>query len=185
MKYCCESIPDLALKMQELYWKTLVSVQSCDINKIREELFKKESALKSHINKLHIGSDTQYGSLLKNYVDSINSMKVQYNELHQHVNEKMMIFIVGNGNAGKSTLLNALVGADIAKTDELPNTWKIDVYSPDVEVGKAEIHYINGEIKYVTEIEAKRIIDEEEIKTKEGKDKFNYYDKKRDQKVSY
>ncbi|ETI89662.1 MAG: hypothetical protein Q612_NSC00138G0002, partial [Negativicoccus succinicivorans DORA_17_25] len=38
-----------------------------------------------------------------------------------------MILIMGNGNVGKSTLLNALVGKEVAKTNLLPTTWKIDV----------------------------------------------------------
>lgn len=42
--------------------------------------------------------------------------------------QPFMLFVVGVGKAGKSSLVNALVGADVAPKSVVPLTWKIDTY---------------------------------------------------------
>lgn len=43
-------------------------------------------------------------------------------------NEKLLIMIVGEGKFGKSSLINALYGSEVAPVSRLPKTWKIDIY---------------------------------------------------------
>ena len=76
--------------------------------------------------------------------------------------DKKMILIVGDGNVGKSTLLNALVGEEVAKTNYLPTTWKIDVYSPELSKDNAIIKYKTGKQETLSVEEAKQKINEEE-----------------------
>ncbi len=40
----------------------------------------------------------------------------------------LLVMVVGEGNFGKSTLLNALVGKPVAPVSKLPKTWKVDLY---------------------------------------------------------
>lgn len=57
--------------------------------------------------------------------------------------EPLSVFVVGEGNFGKSTLVNALLGlgVEIAKSDFLPLTWHITRYVPDSRGERFEIHY--------------------------------------------
>ena len=87
--------------------------------------------------------------------------------------DKKMILIVGDGNVGKSTLLNALVGEEVAKTNYLPTTWKIDVYSPELSKDNAIIKYKTGKQETLSVEEAKQKINEEEKKSKESKKIYN------------
>ncbi len=53
------------------------------------------------------------------------------------IEQPLMIMVVGEGNVGKSTLINALVGSDVAPVSRLPTTWKVDVYEA-CEAGEEE-----------------------------------------------
>lgn len=70
---------------------------------------------------------------------------------HRHVieeglkrtREPISVFVVGEGKFGKSTLINALAGYEIATVNFLPATWHITRYIPPEksDSGKIEIHY--------------------------------------------
>lgn len=49
-------------------------------------------------------------------------------ERRRDVGRPFMLFVVGVGKAGKSSLINAIVGADVAPKAIVPLTWKIDTY---------------------------------------------------------
>lgn len=70
--------------------------------------------------------------------------------------EPLKIMIVGEGKSGKSTLLNALVGREVAEVDDLPKTWCINVYYNATGKEYAELVY-KDEIKIVSLEEAKKI----------------------------
>lgn len=44
------------------------------------------------------------------------------------IKELFMLMVIGEGNYGKSTLINSLFNKDVAPVSRLPKTWKIDVY---------------------------------------------------------
>lgn len=79
------------------------------------------------------------------------------------------ILIAGMGKFGKSTLLNALAGAELAETDFLPNTWRIDVFDPTATRGPAKFVFRNGEVKTCPVEAARKAIDDEERKTAASK----------------
>ncbi|MCB9524170.1 MAG: dynamin family protein [Myxococcales bacterium] len=54
-----------------------------------------------------------------------------------------MLFVVGVGNAGKSSLINALAGRKIAPQSIQPLTWKIDAYEP-ADSSRAVLRWDNG-----------------------------------------
>mgnify|MGYP001015502329 CR=1 FL=1 len=41
--------------------------------------------------------------------------------------QPVYVMIVGDGKRGKSTLLNALIGQNLAEVNFLPKTWRIDL----------------------------------------------------------
>jgi len=62
----------------------------------------------------------------------------------QDLEEPLKFMIVGEGKSGKSTLLNALVGKEIAEVDDEPKTWCINVYRNTEAVPYVELIYADG-----------------------------------------
>ena len=79
-----------------------------------------------------------------------------------------LLFIMGLGNYGKSTLINALLQEKVIETSDIPNTWKLDLFiKSDNE--KVEITY-NDEREIVKSLSrGKKILKEEEDKFKTSK----------------
>lgn len=75
------------------------------------------------------------------------------------------IFITGMGKFGKSTLLNALAAAELARVDFLPNTWRIDVFDSTAPADQVRIVSRDGSVRMCSVAEARRIVDSEEEKT--------------------
>ena len=159
----------LANMMEELYSNLILAERKKKIENYKEYINDKKKIcimLSKLLNLYNSGSKT------KELINDINILKEKFENIYNNINDKLMIFIVGNGKVGKSTLINALVGEEIAKISFEPCTWKIDVYSPDIK-NKAIIKYDNGKVDIVDVAEAKKIIDIEERLSREGKEKFN------------
>lgn len=79
-----------------------------------------------------------------------------------------LLFIMGSGNYGKSTLINALLQDKVIETSDIPNTWKLDLFiKSDNE--KVEITY-NDEREIIKSLSnGKKILKEEEDKFKTSK----------------
>lgn len=63
------------------------------------------------------------------------------------IKSPLRIMIVGEGKSGKSTLLNALLGTDVAQVDDEPKTWCINLYTKTNGVPFAELVYPKETIK--------------------------------------
>ena len=79
-----------------------------------------------------------------------------------------LLFIMGSGNYGKSTLINVLLEEKIIETSDIPNTWKLDLFIKS-ENEKIKIHY-NDEREITKSLNSgKKLIKEEEYKFKLSK----------------
>lgn len=76
-------------------------------------------------------------------------------------NQPINIFVIGEGNYGKSTLINSIIKDDVAETNFLPNTWSIHKYC----FGKDETHlyYDDGRILKLDHNSARVLLKKEEI----------------------
>jgi GTPase SAR1 family protein len=81
------------------------------------------------------------------------------------VERPLMIFVVGVGKAGKSSLINAIAGVDVAPKALLPLTWKIDSYQQH-PVARATLRWSNGQETEHAIDEARRLCAEEEAQAK-------------------
>jgi GTPase SAR1 family protein len=84
--------------------------------------------------------------------------------LAEALEEPFLLFFVGMGKFGKSTLINSLLGLRKAEMDALPKTWKIDVFYGANNKDEVEIKYNNGLSEYLSYEEAQAMLEEEEIK---------------------
>jgi len=89
------------------------------------------------------------------------------------LNEPLLVMVVGEGNFGKSTLINALIGKDVAPVSILPKTWKVDLYeaAQDKEEAWLYTRQAPDKPKKVSISEAIKICEQEENKAKSMKDK--------------
>lgn len=87
------------------------------------------------------------------------------------IDEPLRIMIVGEGNSGKSSLLNALVGATVAEVDYEPKTWCIGVYESTKGEPYAEVVYQDNIVRTTVE-EAKKLMEEYE-ENSESKDSID------------
>jgi hypothetical protein len=54
--------------------------------------------------------------------------------------EPLLVMVVGEGNVGKSSLVNALAGKAVAPVSRLPKTWKVDLFQTG-SPPRAELHW--------------------------------------------
>lgn len=143
-----------------------------------EELLK----LMNKLNLIKENLDIMKSELCKS---ESNMEKNRYNELIKYIENQVyiniqsvdelkkpfLLFIVGSGNYGKSTLINVLLKDDIIETTDLPNTWKLDLFIKSSEE-KMEIIYKNN-TKIIQNLEeGNKTLKEEEIKYKNSKKKI-------------
>lgn len=83
-----------------------------------------------------------------------------------------LLFVIGMGKHGKSSLINALVGSKVAPVGVLPKTWKIDVFSAAQPPGRVRILYRDGSEKSFGVEETQRLLAEEEQRRLDSEDQI-------------
>lgn len=95
------------------------------------------------------------------WIDELQHTVVDLKLQIDSLDKPFRLFVIGTGKAGKSSVLNALVGQAVAEVDFVAKTWKIDVfYGSDDK--KVIIKYADGTSKTCDEKEAKDIVEKEE-----------------------
>ena len=70
------------------------------------------------------------GRLLRETKGDLGRLNTEICELLSGVQGPFRLFVVGSGNTGKSSTVNALLGATVAKVEACACTWRIDVFAP-------------------------------------------------------
>ena len=92
-------------------------------------------------------------------------------QLADDLGRPFLLFVVGMGKFGKSTLINTLLGQRVAAMDALPKTWKIDVFTHTLPEGVAEVRTYQGHVERLSVDEAVRLIAEEEWRRDQSEEK--------------
>ena len=144
------------------------------MNSLREKEYIKLSSfilkLQNEINtiKLDLNNKGIYYELI-NYIDDKINMNLQSIE---ELKESLMLFIIGSGNYGKSTIINALLKEKIVETTDIPNTWKLDLFIKSNQE-KMEITYDDNSKVAKSLKEGVNLIKVEEEKYKLSKKKIS------------
>lgn len=162
-------IDKLATDMEDILNKIVIEQKKISLDETKNNFILIEKEIKKFIKKFDFYSSSKVTNRL---ISELRIIQNEFKALYDNFDDKLMLFIVGNGNVGKSTLVNSLVGEEVAKTNFLPTTWKIDVYYPNKD-DVAIIRYNNGNIKRTTSMDARNIVELEEHKTKIAKKKYN------------
>lgn len=119
----------------------------------------------------------QYGyggeSLLIPQIVQINELVTKLRLLKESMNHPFVLYVMGMGNVGKSSLLNLLVGSNVADVDALPKTWKTDFFylvnQPTDVIVKYRSDKDSKKVSYET---AKKMVQEEETKREGSEDEI-------------
>ena len=115
-------------------------------------------------------------------------IKIKLSESSESISqlkEPFLLFVMGSGNYGKSTLINALLKRNIVKSTDIPNTWKLDLFTKKHNE-KMEIIYSDNEKITKSLINGNKLLKNEEEKFKNSKIKVsqNVAKIKRENKLS-
>ena len=147
--------------------------------KIREQYNRRaRSHLRRQIENIVANTEHQLTALrdvggstsvaLNDYIDKITESVVKLKQLGNELGQPFLLFVVGVGKAGKSTLINALLEQKAAEVGKVPKTWKVDVYQGADRQDKAEIRYRDGTICLKTVQAIEQELAEEEEKRKQS-----------------
>jgi hypothetical protein len=108
-------------------------------------------------------------------IKSLNEICVEMRSIAERLDEEFLLFIMGSGKNGKSTLVNALLGQERAAVNWLPKTWKIDLYrgAQSDQKNTVIIRSKDGKTRILDWKTAERYFSEEEAKQKESQKNIN------------
>ena len=145
------------------------------MNKLNKEL----QLVKNNINNKESKSNELVSYIENEIKENIKSIK--------ELENPFLLFIMGSGNYGKSTLINALLQEKVIETSDIPNTWKLDLFTKS-DNEKIKITY-NDEREIIKSLSnGKKILKEEEHKFKISKKEIskiilNYKNKNNKEKL--
>ena len=142
----------------------------------RNNLYKKASytveEVNKNLNKLKLNifdEKSEINILILKVKNEIDIIKKSIEDLKK----PFLLFIMGPGKYGKTSLINSLIKEHFLEVRDIPNTWKLDslVYGVNKRI---EIIYDNKISRVYDYEEGKDIIKNEEIKFKNSKNKIKY-----------
>ncbi|WP_100333154.1 dynamin family protein [Bacillus alkalisoli] len=156
----------------ERYQSTFLNIKEYYDKNVKSNLqltiIKRASLVREQISRLKSVQGYEKSSILKPYVEEIETFYEKYNSVANGLDKPFMLFVMGMGKYGKSTLLNALMRSNEAAMDELPKTWKIDVFNPALPAHCAVVKYKDNRKQLLKKDEVKELILQEEKKRDES-----------------
>lgn len=137
------------------------------------ELTSRADELAGIVDELDVKAGDAPATLLREATGKIRGISVQLKQMAAAVRQPFMLFVVGMGKFGKSTLINALLGARVADMDVLPKTWKIDVFSAQRPPDRVLVKMRTGAEQEMTVKQAREFLAQEESKWADSKSKVD------------
>lgn len=157
-----------AVMALDLFQKIVQKSYKIEKPLLREELESRAKSLQALAESLRYWGGNSPATLLFETYSRIQEVATQIELMAESLRMPFLIFTVGMGKHGKSTLVNALVGSRVAEMDVLPKTWKIDIFTSARPEGKALVKYKTGREEEMTVEEAKNFLAQEEQKYEES-----------------
>ena len=166
------SYEDLGLQSARLFFQVREQYNRQVRTDIKKQIMGVAGTLQKDLKQIESLSGHSHTNVLHATLDEIKDNIIKIETLTQELDKPFLLFIVGNGKYGKSTLINALLGTgkEMAKTGQLPKTWKIDVFYGSND-SQAEIRYKDGRTVKKSFVETKKLIEDEEEKAADSEDK--------------
>lgn len=127
-----------------------------------EEISERAKSLAALSKRMQDAAAPAPATLLRAAAETVWEQSEHITQLAQGVLHPFMLFVIGMGNYGKSTLINSVVGGRVAAMDTLPKTWKIDVFSAQLPKNQVRVRYLTGEEKLTTIRKARALLAKEE-----------------------
>jgi GTPase Era involved in 16S rRNA processing len=135
--------------------------------KVYEEISYNIELLKQNIKNIKIQSFNQSSKTYK-LITKIEKEVSLVSKSIEELKRPFLLFVIGPGKYGKSTIINSLLEDNILETKDIPNTWKLDLLIKSKE-RKMEIVYDNDKIQNFSHEKGKEILINEEVKVKKSK----------------
>lgn len=163
-------------KLTEEMYLSLAKSQS---SQMQDQLLEYHSIAEKKISDMLVAmGKCKSGKMLLEYKKKLQILHDDFCYMRNDINSKYKIYLRGCGNAGKSTLLNALLSlneSEGSRMGRLPMTSIIDIYTDELSTKEAEVRTIgsdgNGKYIKMPREQAIRMQDEEERKSAESKEK--------------
>lgn len=139
--------------------------------KVYMEIYSDIETIKETLKNMKMQSFLQSSKTYKLIVEiekEINIISKSINELK----DPFLLFVMGPGKYGKSTLINSLIKDNKLKTKDTPNTWRLDILTAS---DSKKMDIVRGyETKSYEYDEGLSILEEEEEKVKNSKKFIKY-----------
>ncbi|MGL5327659.1 MAG: GTPase, partial [Peptostreptococcaceae bacterium] len=124
--------------------------------------------LQSAIEILNLNIDNAHKNNSTKLMDDIQIVINKNIESVKELKNPFLLFIMGCGNYGKSTLINVLLNKIVVQTNDIPNTWKLDLF---IKSSKElmEITYKDSTKKRTSLRQGSRFLQIEEDKIRKSK----------------
>lgn len=128
---------------EEMYF----NIEKAHHSKMQDQLIEYHAMVTNKLNLIYEELEkTESGELLNDFKKKIKVLIDDFVGMKDDIGNKYKVYLRGCGNAGKSTLLNALLSLDEesgSRMSRLPMTFTIDTYSDEIEKKQAEIRRID------------------------------------------
>lgn len=139
---------------------------------IKGQIMEHLSCMRAKIKQIEVILSRKRTVILHDYISQMEERCNEIQQIADGLEHNFMLFVMGNGCNGKSTLINVLAGKNCAEVDDKPSTWKIDTFyhnhGHDCTItfrdGTQRRMSIEQTKNYLKEEERKRKVSEKEIK---------------------